>query len=286
MDYESKRNGLDLQGLGTNRIVVVKPAIYSVYEMNILRSIESYLIDTEKNLVVYTAKNLNEVAKSLMMEIVEEKRADGVISINVKPDAGLIDAYNRHALPLVMIDGGIMGGVNCINVDDFQSGYTAAEYLIKKGRRRIVVTAGDPRYGYTQDERIKGCRKAFYDYNVPESRFEILDLFLYSREDGLSAFTDVMNFRPDAVFCANGDYFASGLLEQAVDNGFEVPEKLAIIGHDDTDLAETMKMTTMRQPSASIGEKAMEILFENISGRNTEPVNIVYQTELVERKTA
>ncbi|PKL92419.1 MAG: hypothetical protein CVV21_03670 [Candidatus Goldiibacteriota bacterium HGW-Goldbacteria-1] len=286
MDYEAKKNGLDIKGKGTNNIVVVKPAIYSVYEMNILRSIESYLIETEKNLVVYTAKNQNEVAKSLMMDIAEEKKADGVITINVKPDAGLIDAYNRFDVPLVMIDGGIMGGVNCINVDDFQSGYTAAEYLIKKGRRRIVVTAGDPRYGYSQDERIKGCRKAFYDFGIPESRFEILDLFLYSREDGLSAFTDVMNFRPDAIFCANGDYFASGLLEQAKDNGFEVPEKIAIIGHDDTDLAETMKLTTMRQPASSMGEKAMEVLFENISGKNTDPVNVVYQAELVERETA
>ncbi|MBN2753843.1 MAG: LacI family DNA-binding transcriptional regulator [Candidatus Goldbacteria bacterium] len=286
MDYEAIKNGIDIRGKGTNNIVVVKPAIYSVYEMNILRSIESYLIETEKNLVVYTAKNQNEVAKSLMMDIAEEKKADGVITINVKPDAGLVDAYKRFDLPLVMIDGGIMGGVNCINIDDFQSGYKAAEYLIKKGRRRIVVTAGDPRYGYSQDERIKGCRKAFYDFGIPESRFEILDLFLYSREDGLSAFTDVMNFRPDAVFCANGDYFASGLLEQAKENGFEVPEKIAVIGHDDTDLAETMKITTMRQPASSMGEKAMEVLFENLSGKNTDPVNIVYQTELVERGTA
>jgi len=286
MDYESRKNGLDIKGKGTNNIVVVKPAIYSVYEMNILRSIESRLIETEKNLVVYTSKNQNEVAKSLMMDIAEEKRADGVIAINVKPDAGLVDAYKRFDIPLVMIDGGIMGGVNCINVDDFQSGYKAAEFLIKKGRRRIVVTAGDPRYGYSQDERIKGCRKAFYDFSIPESRFEILDLFLYSREDGLSAFADVMNFRPDAVFCANGDYFASGLLEQARENGFEVPGKIAIIGHDDTDLAETMKITTMRQPASSIGEKAMEVLFENLSGRNTDPVNIVYQAELVERQTA
>jgi DNA-binding LacI/PurR family transcriptional regulator len=218
--------------------------------------------------------------------IAREKKADAVITFNVKPEKSLTAKFGNSRIPMVMIDGGPSDKVNCINLNNFTSGYKAVEYLIDKGRKKIIVTAGDPRYGYSQASRIEGCRKAFEDYGIEPGRYDILDYFLYSREDGIDAFEDLVSRKCDAIFCANGDHFALGLLEAAHEMEIDVPGDISVVGHDDYDISEALGITTIKQPITEIGEKAVEIVLGTLSGENTSIRSIVYEPELVVRRTA
>jgi DNA-binding LacI/PurR family transcriptional regulator len=55
--------------------------------------------------------------------------------------------------------------------------------------------------------------------------------------------------------------------------GLRIPQDLSLVGFDDDPLAEWLSppLTTVRQPFTEIGQAAMELLGEQLSGRAAEP---------------
>ena len=68
-------------------------------------------------------------------------------------------------------------------------------------------------------------------------------------------------------------------LELAIENGLKIPEDLALVGFDDTELASclTVPLTTVRSPIQGMGERAMECLAEKMS---RGPLETRYQEKL------
>ncbi|MFW9317887.1 substrate-binding domain-containing protein, partial [Glaesserella parasuis] len=63
--------------------------------------------------------------------------------------------------------------------------------------------------------------------------------------------------KPDAVFAVS-DSLAAGALRAIAQAGLRVPEDIAVIGFDGTELAEVVspQLTTVEQPSRAIGRTA------------------------------
>jgi len=59
---------------------------------------------------------------------------------------------------------------------------------------------------------------------------------------------------PDAVFCAN-DYMAAGAMEVLAESKFRVPEDVAIVGYDNTDICIglTPTLTTIDYRAEEVG---------------------------------
>ena len=69
-----------------------------------------------------------------------------------------------------------------------------------------------------------------------------------------------------------------------------VPGDLSVVGFDDIAFAGVRRMglTTVRQPSAGIGELAAHVLIEQLEGRDDRPIDSVHELlepELVIRAT-
>ncbi len=268
------------------RIAVIKPTINSIYEMSLVSAVESHLSDIGANLAVLTAENDNVKVVETIMDVIKTGWAGAIITVNVKPQEIISRHCEAARIPLVMIDGGEAVYTNTINIDDYHSGFTAVDYLIKSGRKKIVVTSGDPKHGYSQEMRLLGCRQAFYENQVSESRYSFLNYFLYSREDGIAAFGDIIKEKPDAVFCANGDNFAIGFMEEAMENRVSIPDNIAVVGHDDIGLSGVLGLTTMRQPVGLMGERAVEIIADIINEKTKTPVSEVFKADLIKRQSA
>lgn len=94
--------------------------------------------------------------------------------------------------------------------------------------------------------------------------------------------------RPDAVFAAN-DQLALGLLQSFTATGIRVPEEISIIGFDDIDFASqsSIPLSSVRQPRQLIGERAAQLLFDEIENPNGhEHQQIVFTPELVIRESS
>ena len=123
---------------------------------------------------------------------------------------------------------------------------------------------------------------------VPLQLFETPDLkFERGRQIGDLMWNLQPAKRPDAVFAAN-DQLALGLLQSFAANGLRVPEDIAIVGFDDIDFASqsSIPLSSISQPRQLIGERAAQLLFDEI---DDEPGHVhsqvVFTPELVARQS-
>ena len=88
------------------------------------------------------------------------------------------------------------------------------------------------------------------------------------------------------MFCAN-DLLAIGVLQAlSLMGGLRVPNDMALVGYDDIDFARSavVPLTSIRQPTGSIGATAIDLLVEaaeDLAGH--VPRHVVFQPELVIR---
>lgn len=172
-----------------------------------------------------------------------------------------------------------------VSVDDELGGFLAASHLVETGRHRILFVGGPARIRQVVD-REAGARRA-----VDAASGVTLESLATSTarvEDGRAA-GDVIAARPaadrpDAVFAAN-DLVAMGVLQSLARHGIRVPEDVAIIGFDDIDFASAavVPLSSIRQPTALMGETAMRILLEEIEDPDAAAQHVVFEPELVVR---
>jgi DNA-binding LacI/PurR family transcriptional regulator len=93
--------------------------------------------------------------------------------------------------------------------------------------------------------------------------------------------------RPTALICAD-DLIALGVMDAALDLGLRIPEDVAVVGFDDVPVAalRQIALTTVRQPVAEMGRRAVELLVDRITrGPDADPVEVVLPPSLVVRRT-
>ncbi|MCJ8300909.1 MAG: substrate-binding domain-containing protein, partial [Pseudomonadales bacterium] len=91
--------------------------------------------------------------------------------------------------------------------------------------------------------------------------------------------------RPSAIFCHN-DEMAIGVLKRAREMGIKVPEQLSVVGFDNIPFCEYSipELSTVHQPKQLIGETAMKLLLNILSGKKPNP-EITLPTQLIVRGT-
>ena len=90
--------------------------------------------------------------------------------------------------------------------------------------------------------------------------------------------------RPTAIFTAS-DTQALGVIAAASEAGLHVPDDLSVIGYDDTEAADYVGLSTIRQQLFESGRRGAEILLSEIDQRSDEPPVANLAPELVVRAT-
>jgi len=214
------------------------------------------------------------------LDLFEEQRVHGVLISPHGDIAPRLAALQQRGIPSVVVDGRAEG-FSSVAVDDVAGGRMAVEHLLQQGRRRIAFLGGPS--GIRQvDERLAGARAAAPDLEVLEAAaLTVLEGRRIGRE--LAARAE----RPDAVFAAN-DLLAVGLLQGLqVQGGVRVPDEIALIGYDDIDFATStvVPLSSVRQPTTTLGERAVELLLEQASDTPAPTRSIVFTPELVVRES-
>ncbi len=105
---------------------------------------------------------------------------------------------------------------------------------------------------------------------------------------GIEHFRDLPGDQfPTAVVCFN-DLTALGLMSAFHELGIKVPEDISVIGHDDIECAKRwhIPLTTVKAPTMGLGEKAAEILIENIEAEESIPIRrVTLESKLIVRES-
>jgi DNA-binding LacI/PurR family transcriptional regulator len=110
----------------------------------------------------------------------------------------------------------------------------------------------------------------------------------FTRAGGAAATRTLLAGRPDidAVFVAS-DLMALGALDVLKVVGRRVPDDVAVVGFDDSELARSAEppLTTVRQPIERLGSEMARLLLAQLD-EGAEPTGVVLRTELVVRRSS
>jgi DNA-binding LacI/PurR family transcriptional regulator len=173
-------------------------------------------------------------------------------------------------------------------VDDVAGGQAATEHLIRLGHKQIGFV-GDivetPFHFVSSRDRCAGYRTALQAAHIP-LRPEYYAEGVHGRPQARELAKAMLSLAepPTAIFAAS-DTQAVGVLEGARDLGLHVPGDLSVIGYDDIEIADIMRLTTMRQLLFESGRRGAETLLAILDDPETPSIQQVLSAELVVRDT-
>lgn len=91
---------------------------------------------------------------------------------------------------------------------------------------------------------------------------------------------------PRAIMCHN-DEMAIGCMRALLEAGYRIPEDVAIVGHDDIDMAgfTQVPLTTVRIYKEDIGRLAVTVLLDRIRNERKVPVHLEIPGKLIIRQS-
>jgi LacI family transcriptional regulator len=222
------------------------------------------------------------------VELLLEQRVEGIIFTSALCDSPTVKRLSERGFPIVVANREVPG-VACDAAvgDNVDGSRAAARLLLGLGHRRIAILTGNDR-ATTSREREAAFAATLAEGGAP------LDTALrreggFDHDQALAATLDLVSLAepPTAVFAVN-DWMALGALNAARRAGRSVPDDLSVVGFDDIPLAgwDTFRLTTVRQPLATMARTAADLLERRIGDPERAPQRVVFPTELVVRDTA
>jgi DNA-binding LacI/PurR family transcriptional regulator len=269
----------------TGRIGVLTPFFTAPSFVARLRGIADAISPTNYEMAVYPVDS-SERIQHYIQTLPLTRSLDGLIIVSMAVSDTDARRLREYQVETVLIEFP-HPSLNTIEIDDFEGGLMAGQYLISKGHERIafIGVADLPEYAiHPENRRLLGFRKAMSRAGLPLPEEYVCNVpYRIELNESAHNLLDLPE-RPTAVFAAT-DLQAMGLLKIARDKGLRVPEDLAIIGFDDIDFADYVGLTTIRQHMYRSGKLAVELLLSRLKQPDIDVQHLKLQLELVERST-
>ncbi|MFB9909746.1 LacI family DNA-binding transcriptional regulator [Allokutzneria oryzae] len=217
-----------------------------------------------------------------------DRHTEGLIISPIRITRDHLDELGRAVAPVVVI-GSLPEGValDNVRVDSRVGAAMAVAHLVGIGRRRIGFLNG-PVDTVPGQARYRGYLDGLVAAGLAV-RDELIEFGEFRMDAGAESAARLLERAPDldAVFCAN-DLIAVGALRALREAGRHVPDDVAVVGMDDTELARVTwpTLTSVGLGSARRGELAAELLVDRLGeGRDREPRWVSVAPELVARES-
>lgn len=175
-----------------------------------------------------------------------------------------------------------------VSFSNFSAARAMTLHLAARGYQRIAFCSRPRSSSQRSHERLEGYKAALRDLGRAIDRELVVEKAGWI-EAAAEALRRLVARRPDtdAVFFASGNMAIGGLME-CQRCGWAVPERIAIAGFDDNELAAQVPpgLTTVRVPRHDIGRRAAELLMQRMQGTRTAERRVDLGFEIVERGSA
>jgi LacI family transcriptional regulator len=242
-------------------LLYVNPA--SIYMINILSGAVAACRAAGFDLLIHPCDYASADLTSDIMTFVRETNPAGLILTPPLSDLKtVLAALDEVQMPLVRIAPGDPADIQrSVYTNDEEACAELTEYLVSLGHRKIAFISGHPDHEAVQ-MRLRGYKRGMQDAGLPVLEAMICqgdNLFASGYKCGERLLRQ--KDRPTAIMAGTDD-MAAGVIRVAHELGIRIPEDLSITGFDDIPLAEAIwpALTTIRQPTQIMGEKATELL--------------------------
>ena len=286
LGYKKHRAASALASGRTGLIAVVIDDDLSVFQDPfwgvVTNGISRVLMENEMQTILLVAP-LDKL-DSPVAHYLQRGEVDGVIFLQLQKDS-LIKKLAKQNLPLV-VNGTPHTSNPFAYVDSDNAGgsFLAVEHLFNSGRRRIGIITGDLT-NTAAEQRLDGYKAARFKFDLDLTKTYIAKGD-WSRDSGYDETKKMLSTHPelDAIFCSN-DAMALGAIAAIRDAGKRVPEDVAVIGFDDSTLAQNSHpgLTSVRQDILGLGMEAGKMILALIRGE--EVFSEILPCELIVRGT-
>lgn len=267
LGYVVSSNASSLASGRTRNIGVVIPFLNRWFFSSVLEGAQQALLRHGYDLTLYNLSGDGRERSSVFEHFLLRQRVDAVIAVSLELTEHEVERLHDLGKPLVGV-GGPIPGVRTLTIDDVAVARLATEHLIAMGHRRIAHIGGDLEFDldfHLPTNRRLGYEAALRDAGVePDpTLFAPADFTIAGGYHAAKQLLGAPHDRPTAIFAAS-DEMAIGCILAARDLGMSVPRDVSIVGIDDYDLSDFFGLSTVAQFPRGQGEKAVEILMEQL----------------------
>jgi len=189
---------------------------------------------------------------------------------------------------MAVVFGGDLGGSKkypFVDVDNVKGGLLATKHLIDSGCKNIVALTGDLKLQSARD-RLDGYEQALRTAGIKlNDDLVVHGDYTQSKAEELTRRLVKNKVKFDGVFAAN-DLSAVGVISVLLQNGVTVPERVKVVGFDDSPVASRNQpsITTIRQPIRELGAEVAVSLLAILNGKTVE--DKMLDVKLIKRQSS
>lgn len=270
----------------TKTVGVILPDSSNPYFAELARGIEDSSFEKGYSVILCNSDNSTEKER-LYTKVLAEKQVDGIVMVpSTDSPESIIELLNRK-IALVLVDRFVSDvDVDYVLVDNKSGGDIAVQHLIDLGHKRIGCVLGLKKV-LSSDARLEGYRQALNRNGIAyQEEFVYQGNFQY--KSGFEAAEKLLSKdnKPSAIFACN-DLMAVGVVSNALERGFSIPDHLSVVGFDDIPLATYANppITTINQPKYGMGALATEMLLQRMRNPQIETRREILDLKIVIRKS-
>ncbi len=219
----------------------------------------------------------------ILKGLAEGRTVDGFVLVGLTNDIPLLRETDEAGFSCVLV-GAVspQGKVPSITYDPSRGIGEMLHALSARGYKRLFYVFGPKRYhdALVQHEALTTAmrRSSLTLAGTIEGN--------YSIKSGWEAAESILPkaCAGDCVFLAN-DRMAAGFYHFCHERDFKIPDKIAVAGCDDEDIAVILspELSTIRQPRREMGEAAADALVDLLNGGETQKTRVSIQAAFIQR---
>ncbi|MGV9867643.1 LacI family DNA-binding transcriptional regulator [Rhodococcus koreensis] len=209
--------------------------------------------------------HMNDETDQALVRMFREMNVDAIVLVGEMPRTASVAAA---AADIPLVAAGLreidLEHVDVVANDDSEGGTIATKHLLDLGHRRIGHIGG---WSKVSTLRAEAYAKAMTDAGLSDY-IDVVPSDL-TEDGGYRSAVSLLNRadRPTALFCSN-DMTCIGAYSAALSMGLRVPQDVALVGYDNTYLAQTrhLSLTSVNGANGEIGRRAGRAVLARIAG--------------------
>jgi len=279
-EFNAQARSLITRRVGT--IGIILPPDFDRFGVNLYHgtlhnALRSVLECNDIDLIVAFLTN-HFSGRNNVRKLVSSQKVDGLIIVQPVFEQELIDFLRSKEIPFVFSHypppEDCPDDVDVIYPDNELGGMLAAKHLAAIGRTRILcigAKGGRPHHR-EWDLRLAGVQRGLDEAGIALREGDLLrgDMTMESGYDLVAGKADLRGY--DGIVALN-DLMAIGAINAIREIGLRIPQDIAVVGYDDTDLASCMRpsLTTIHQPREELSlvtcERLLQLIKSSHGGR-------------------
>lgn len=278
--FTPQRQAKSMRSKKTNLIGVIVPKISSETPSRVVEGITEILSPNGYDILIANT-NLSIEKEIEYLNIFKSNQVDGIIFMATKVTDNHVEIMKRLEVPIVIVAQDVENFPS-VYFDEFKAVEDVINYLIKKGHKKFGYIGV-----YEEDKAVGLYRKQAFIETLKNNNINInydnIKIGDFSESSGYILAKDIMEGEgtPTAIIAVT-DSLALGTIEYLKENGYKIPEGIAVMGMGDSKISRviTPKLTTVHYHYKTAGRKSAEIILNELNGDMEKNKNTISKVKL------